>query len=267
MRRFRKRFFSTCGAWLLFAGTSYAVPMAFTDHAAFQAAAPGALSTLDFDALSAGTIISSGGTVGGITFTYDFGGVQMMVSDVFSTTSPSNFLGTDDADIFQDGDDFGLSFAPTNALGMFFLSADFLFDGDISFLAGGVTASLEESAVEQILPDGSHAYFLGVVDTATAFTSAAIVANGGPGGPFFFYNVDDISIGVPQIPEPGTLFLLCTGVVGLAAYTRPRNVRSFRRTGAGPSRLPAPAFRGRRRRLRTHHVLQHTQNSETPTTA
>ena len=227
MRDFSKRSLSTCGVWLLCIGTSYAVPMAFTDRAAFLAAAPGALSTLDFDALSAGTIISSGGTVGGITFAYDFGGVQMMASDVFSTTSPSNFLGTDDADVFQDGDDFALSFAPTNALGMFFLSADFLFDGDISLVAGGVTASVDASAVEQILPDGSQAYFLGIVDPATAFTSAAIIANGGPGGPFFFYNVDDISIGVSQIPEPGTLFLLGTGILGLAAHIRRRNFIRF----------------------------------------
>ena len=59
--------------------------MAYTDNTAFMADLPGPATTLDFDSLAVGTTIANGDTVGGITFNYDFGGVQMLVTDVFDT--------------------------------------------------------------------------------------------------------------------------------------------------------------------------------------
>ena len=55
------------------------------------------ISVVDFDTSPTG-IVASGSSVGGITFTYDFGGVSLKISDVYDTTSPDNFLGTDDSD-------------------------------------------------------------------------------------------------------------------------------------------------------------------------
>ena len=135
----------TAALWVMLVGVSHATPMAYTDSAAFFGALPGPSTTLDFESLSDEEIIADGDTIEGITFFYDFGGVQMQVRDDYDTTSPDNFLGTTDANVFQDGDDFDLSFAPINALGMFFLSADPMLDGDIELNAAGITASLDAS--------------------------------------------------------------------------------------------------------------------------
>ncbi len=196
-----------------------ATPVTFTNQAAFTASLPGPATTLDFDGLSAGTLIPSGTTLDGITFDYDFGGVSMKVTDVFDTTSPPNFLGTDDADVFQDGDDFDLLFAPVQAIGLYFITADDLLDGDIGLSAAGVTASLVASDVQQVLGDGSSVYFLGIIDDMGSFTSASVDT---VGGGFFLYNVDDI---VTAVPEPGTCLLVSAGLAWLGMR---------RRSGRGP---------------------------------
>ncbi len=67
---------------LAFANASHAIPVTYADSAAFLAALPGPATTVDFDSLASGTLVPSGGSVDGITFSYDFGGVQMAVTDI-----------------------------------------------------------------------------------------------------------------------------------------------------------------------------------------
>jgi hypothetical protein len=202
---------------LLFSTSGSAVTATYTDQASFLAALPGPASTLDFDSLAAGTTIADGDTVDGITFNYNFGGVQMQVTDVFATTSSPNFLGTDDADVFQDGDDFNLSFAAVNAIGMFFISADEMFDDDITLSAGGTSVGLSVADAGPDVGDGGIPYFLGIIDDTNPFTTASITTIGGG---FFLYNVDDITTAV--VPLPGALWLFGSGLIGLLSLRRKR---------------------------------------------
>ena len=135
----------------------------------------------------------------------------------WSSTSSPNFLGTTDADIFQDGDDFALSFAPASAIGMYFITADPMFDDDIILTAGGESVGLLSSA-GQTLPDGSEAFFMGIIDNENALTTADITTIGGG---YFLYNVDDIVTAEP-IPEPATILLVGTGVLGIFGRMRRR---------------------------------------------
>ena len=173
----------------IFCGALSAEPMAFVDQAAFTAALPGAPRILDFDHIPAGTTIADAATAEGITFSYNFDGLDMKVAHLYATTSSPNFLGTGDGGMFHDGDNFMLKFAPGSAVGLFFISADPLIDGDITVVANGITATLVADQVHETLPDGSRVYFLGVVDTDTPFSEARVEALAGG---FFLYNVDDI---------------------------------------------------------------------------
>jgi hypothetical protein len=60
----------------------------------------------------------------------------------FATNSAANFLGTDDGDLFQSGDDFAISFAASNAIGMHVITVDPLLDDDIFVTVGRESAAL-----------------------------------------------------------------------------------------------------------------------------
>jgi len=179
--------FAVIGAVLC--GSLNAEPVVFSDQARFTAALPTTPRVLDFDRMTAGTTIADAASAGGIKFSYDFEGLAMKVAHLYATTSSPNFLGTGDGGMFHDGDDFTLTFEPGSAIGLFFISADPLVDGDIKVMAGGVTAELAAQQVQETLPDGSRVYFLGVVDTQQPITQARVEALAGG---FFLYNVDDI---------------------------------------------------------------------------
>lgn len=166
-----------------------AEPVAYSELAKFTAALPAEPHILDFDRLPSGTTIENLASAGGITFRYDFDGLAMKVTHLYATTSAPNFLGTVDGGMFHDGDDFTLAFPPGRAIGLFFITADPLLDGDITVSAAGKTAALVADDVHATLSDGSRVYFLGIVDNQAAFTDARVEAL--PGG-FFLYNIDDI---------------------------------------------------------------------------
>jgi hypothetical protein len=189
---------------------------AFTDNASFQSAIAGFTSnTANFDALTAGTVIPQGGTADGITFNYSVvGGTgNLMVSNMFDTTSPLNYLGSDDptTNAFFPADSITMSFAsPINALGMYIILGGTPAADDFTLSAGSATAS-SSAVIQQVLGDGGQVLFLGLTDT-TGFSSATISLNGSAGE---IWNLDDVvSATAPTstTPEPGSLMLLATGL-------------------------------------------------------
>lgn len=202
---------------LLSSITAHAAPVVFTDSAAFNTAISSySNSTLNFDSSVAGSLIADGGTLGGITFNYptlaSFG-VTMQIITGSPTTSGLNFLGTDDGDLFQAGDGFSLSFAASHAIGMFFISADEMFDDDIALTVNSTTAFLKVS--DAIALDAvNNAFFLGIVDDTNTFNSVEVssVSCGG----CFLYNVDDITTATTpssSVPTPSVIWLLVAGLI------------------------------------------------------
>jgi hypothetical protein len=189
--------------------------LGFTDPAAFAAALPGPAQTLDFESLPPGALIPSGSGAGGVTFTYSIAGLTMEVTNAFSTTSGTNSLGlTGGDDAFQDGDAFDLAFAPSLALGMFFITSDPAIANEILLTAGSGTTG-NAATPFSVLPDGGIAYFVGLVGDAPF--SAASVHFLQDGQVNFVFNVDDITTAVP---EPGAGALLALGLAGLVVCAR-----------------------------------------------
>ena len=149
-------------------------------------------TTLDFESVASGTLVSSGDSIDGFTFNYDFEGVQMRVDDEFTTASGHNYLGTTDAGMIQDGDNFTINVDPSTSFGIALVTKDTLLDGDISLGFNGVTVNLIATDIQATLTDGSFVYFLGVTGPLSdpPTDTAAVITTIGQG--VFLYNVDDI---------------------------------------------------------------------------
>ncbi len=160
-----------------------------------MASLDGATAVVDFDSFTSGSVIPSGVSEQGLTFLYDFGGVQIVVHQVtdpstVDTTSPPNYAGSGDASFLQDGDDFDLLFeAPVNAIGITITTADDMLPDDVVLTAGGIGIGLDPVAVQSTLDDGATEFFLGIVDDTRSFSTAGLHT---VGGGFFLYAIDDL---------------------------------------------------------------------------
>ena len=205
---------------LMCAFGAQAAPVSFTDRAAFDAAVAGlnkaVTTTLNFDSLTAGSLIASGDALDGISFSYNLGKVNLQVTNDAPTTSSPNFLGTDDGGMLQDGDDITLDFGVRNAIGLYVMSFDPLIDDDFQLNVGAYSNSLTASNLHSTLTDGTSVYFLGIVDPTATFTSASVTTSHDGETGYFLWNADDIVTAVAQVPEPETWAMLLAGL-GLMA--------------------------------------------------
>jgi hypothetical protein len=208
---------------LVLSVSANAAIVTYTDETSFLTALSGPTSTLDFDSTAADTLIPSGNSLGGITFTYNIGPppTDMKVVNDFETTSPNNYLGMDDAgnlDLFIAGDEFSMSFAsPVNAVGLYIVSGDPLFASDVS-LNTTAGSALNSDVVDVALEDGGLAYYIGLISD-TAFSSADLTFDAAAVGAFL-YSVDDIT--TSAVPLPGAIWLFGSGLVGLISLSRRR---------------------------------------------
>ena len=205
--------------------TSYTSSASFFADLASNSLIP---ATENFDAATAGTTIPDGGSVGGIGFN-NFGlgsGTQLIIDNQFSTTSPGNYLGVDNAansNLIIGGDTFSLSFSSSFAIGFNIITAETanfsIFDNDVQLVVPGLgTALLDVDAPEATLADGSTVYFLGLIDPAASFTGANIAYDPAAVNAMT-YNIDDITT---AIPEPSGAALLSLAGLGFLARRRRR---------------------------------------------
>lgn len=215
------------------ATSSYGITTAYTNFADFVAATSGYSEKLvDFESGTVGDTILDGDTFDGVQFLYPALSVfaDLVIDNTNETTSGTNYLGVDagfGTEAFQDGDDFSLTFAAVNAVGMFFTTIDDMYDDDIRLSASGTEASLVAADIQYLPNSGDSVFFLGIVDTDTTFTSASIVTShiplGANGNGEFLYNVDDIALrtaGPQAVPDLGSLFAIFSLALGSMAFAK-----------------------------------------------
>lgn len=221
------------------ASTATAGVVPYTTRSAFDAAVPSALvRTVNFDAITAPSLITSGSTFEDITFSFSLsGGQRLQVVDLFDTTSGPNYLGTDDSgnqDQIVAGDPIDLSFSqqPISGFGAYFITSDPLLTGDIKLVTSGGTA-LSSATREMTLADGGIVYFLGFYDASSTYSTVQIRYDASAAGAFL-YGMDDfriVSAGViASVPEPSSLALAALGLFTIVVASPLRRRGAARRS-------------------------------------
>ena len=201
------------------AGVAGADVATFTSRTAFDAAIAELqdVQTLDFDGVPNETLIPSGSSLDGVTFTYtiadQLGSYELLVIDSFETTSGLQSLGLTFGDVLLSGDAFTMTFDRTvHAAGLFVL-ASLLDAGETELRISGKGTVGNAAEADQVLPGGGgSAWFLGIVETDSAapgFDTVDVVSHA-PSGDDFEWNVDDV-VSAAAAPEPGS-------ASGLAAW-------------------------------------------------
>ena len=206
-------FQSTCLGISLYAVTSMTIAAVFTDSASFNAALSQSPTIETFDNVFSGTVIPDGGSFGDIRYQTNTG-LDLVISDHFSTTSPLNFLGSNDtfSTEFVSGDEIFFNFNKIiQAFGLFIIGnpGDDIFQSDLQLVGGGLNV-FNASTPEKTLDDGGNVFFLGLINN-DGFSNARLNSFGDQQDPFFAFNIDDVT--TVNVSEPTTAALLSLGLV------------------------------------------------------
>jgi len=212
----------------------------FTSRAAFDAAIAGMFDVeiLDFDGVPDETLIPSGSSLDGVTFSYTIedtlGSYDLIVISSFETTSGLQSLGLTSGDVLLSGDAFTMTFDRTiHAIGLYVLGR-LINEGEMELRIPGKGSVSNAAAADLVLPGGGGAaWFLGLIETdpaAPGFNRADVLSSPPP-AVSFEWNVDDV-VSAVTAPEPGGAAALAA-VAALATTASLRRPRS-RRPTAGP---------------------------------
>jgi hypothetical protein len=215
-------------ALLVAAAPAWSAPIAYTSQASYNAAVAGFdPAVVNFDDQASGTTYPSGTGTGGLTFTYAIPGFQVAVrggtalnggaSGLNTLALRNNATGT--AARFTAGDVVQVTFAePTHAFGFHVVvgqSFDF-FAQDVNLSFAGTTYSMSGSeTAAPVGSNGAQAVWVGIVDTAAAYTTATVRFGPVGAGPSGSFELDDLSTAAAAVPEPSAGMVVCA-IAGLA---------------------------------------------------
>lgn len=183
---------------LLFSELVCGQVMTYTNRGAFMADLAQTDVTLTWEIMSADTLILHDDRVRGVTFSYLIGDEVMRTTDAFAQTTVEgkNSLGLTGPDAsLLSGDGFLMTFdIPTSFVGLYVIgSPGDVREGDITLSFGGGEIS-NTADPEIVLPDGGHAYFLGIIETNALldFNEAVLQSHDPDGSGLYVFNIDDI---------------------------------------------------------------------------
>ncbi len=205
--------------FLLTSSAALASVVTYTSSAAFEAALTGTPTLIEnYGTFTAGDLILPGSTFDGITYTnFNLGASSTqdgIVSNQFNSFSGLSLGGNQSngaAQFFFHGNSFGISFASSYAIGVFFnVNANSGTYGVVTPVGGASTGSASY--------DTSTFVFAGLIST-TPFTSAEISSNSGGNGTAS-YNIPEMILA--SVPEPAAITLTALGAGFLLLLQRRR---------------------------------------------
>jgi hypothetical protein len=179
---------------------------------------------IDFDALTPGTVVTTIPTIPGVvTFSSTITGYSLVVSDIYNTTSGSNYLGVGDGGsaVFLPADVVTLTFAnPITSLSVNFISSQYTPGQIFSIDAGILGSSISGTSWTQQLGDSGEVFPVSF-SSLTPFSVAYLT--GASSNTIYSYNIDDISF-TPAVvvPIPSTMILFGSGLVTILFARRGR---------------------------------------------
>lgn len=210
-------------ALCLFLGftSAQAAVVSYDSQASFLSALGTSSITHNFDSSADDTIIANGDTVNGATFTYTLlapGTPSIKIDNSFDTTSPDNYLGTDDgSDAFVSGDSFTITFDQTmHAIGLYVISIDEIFADDFTITTSAGQSVTNTTVADVILADGASAYYIGLIEDDFTMGFNSITLSSFDAG--YIFNVDDIT--VAPVPLPAAFWLFGSGLLCLTGLSR-----------------------------------------------
>ncbi len=222
------KFQAAAGAFalLLAASPVHAQVTAYTSSAAFAAAAPGAPLTEDYSSGYDSQPIANGGTFNGIAYNFSagtntYGGALQggFISGSFGGFNGFVLAadqGNNAPEQFYTNDQITLTFPSWVLAAGVFIEAS-ANTGVYTLALGANTYTLDSGSVapDYTDPDSLATYFfLGVVSN-NQFNSITVGGQDSNSGPF-------VLAGVQTVPEPATMGVLASGVIGLGASLRRR---------------------------------------------
>jgi hypothetical protein len=213
--------------------------VAFTDMASFNTAmAAAGLSTtlINFDSATNGTILASGSTFQGISFTYGSATTQLAITNgvigtgttPLATTSGSLFLGnTGNGQLIGSFPSVQLTMVGQGAIGMNFIVDS---PSDSAALVGEIVLRTTQGTTVASLPAApastlgtSRVYFLGLQNDSGYLSNVSFSA---PNSLFDLnYRIDNIIVAVP---EPGSLVFTGAFATWALCFRRRRATRGSR---------------------------------------
>jgi PEP-CTERM motif len=197
------------------AGTANATP--YTSSTAFLSATTGT-TIEDYSTTTAGQLVADGSTLNGLTYSFSTGaGLGGVITDMYNSFTGLSLAAKqvsgplNSSDFFFGGNSVTITFpSPVTAVGIF---------ANVNPNSGTYTLS----AAPGTATTGSATYdtnsfvFVGFTDV-TPFLSATFTSNDASLGS---YNIPEIIYGTAlPVPEPASLMIFATGLVGLALVRR-----------------------------------------------